>query len=94
MDSKYQSYVPVFIDGLGIAKNFLLAFPDKLYARDAFVQIDNFKNTLAPDRQAMINLHMWGQIEIDLLKDSDIEWVVTNDIDWVINQCDLLTFHK
>lgn len=84
------TYVLVSVTGLIMDKIFYMKYQDRLEARKNFNIIDDFKRTQPTDIQKRINLHLWGDFEISMLKiEHDI--IEAPDAEWIINQCKLLT---
>jgi hypothetical protein len=85
------NYIVVGVLGIALEKTFFLEFADRYDAKIAMKKIDDFKKNLSSSRQERINFHIWGQMEMDMLKEYDTKMHRAIDIEWIIEQCDLLT---
>jgi len=87
-----NTYIIIGIRGINLERTFFLEFGDRYDAKLSFKKIDDYKKTLSQERQDRINAHLWGQMEMDMLRThGDLRIFPAPNTDWIIEQCSFLT---
>jgi hypothetical protein len=65
-------YILISVYHKGQEQLFSIRFVDKTQAKTEFKALDEFKRTLPPEQQEILNIHLWGEYEISMLISENI----------------------
>jgi hypothetical protein len=87
MEKIPKSYIFVTLVGKVMTRLFCSEYEDRDLLRSDFKKLDSYRATLSPEQQFYLNVHIWGEYEMEMMKSEKALIFVAPDIDWLIEQC-------